>query len=231
MAYFQSWKRALHWEYAKRERHKNNNVLQYTDWSFESICLGSDNHKARGKYCTVWPVTACNFTPDKDYVTSWQSQIVFTRVKLQISLCLAHIWVRNFYIAMLTLFCFTDSYLLLIFLWRKKNHWYLVFADPILKGMHLKIPSNRTLLEGGRGFFESPHCLGLLIDYATIQNKKRKEPGFSEKHQLNNTLPWFVLWDTSTIAKSNLLTEMVIAKTSYRRGKAKRTTDCILCLT
>lgn len=103
-------------------------------------------------------------------------------------LCLAHICVRNFYMKSIQESCLhcsvsqTATYCSSSSRGEKKpKHWYLVvFADPILKGMHLKIPSNRTLLEGGRGFFESPHCLGLLIDGATIQNKKEKSLVFQK---------------------------------------------------
>lgn len=84
-----------------RETYKQTNYFIWSDWAFETICLGSDNDKAGGKHRTIWAVTACDFTSERER----ERELCYSPVEwclLKSSyrsawLCLAHTlwWVQN----------------------------------------------------------------------------------------------------------------------------------------
>ena len=151
--------------------------FNWSDWVFESIRLGSDNDKAGGKHCTIWAVTACDFTSESELSYSQaKSNGVYPSPAIHIGLIVFILsWksdlrvTNSHHLDMPLLFCLTKSafysdfvcYLLLIFMWtvwdkkkkkkkRKKNLLHIIqciFSDfGFLTGIHLQIPSNRSLM-------------------------------------------------------------------------------------
>lgn len=60
-----------HKEYpTPEETYKQTIYFNLSDWAFESICLVSDDDKAGGKHCTIWAVTACDFTSERELLYS-----------------------------------------------------------------------------------------------------------------------------------------------------------------
>lgn len=55
---------------AERETYKQTISFNRSDWAFESIRLVSDDDKAGGKHCTIWAVTACDFTSQRQLLYS-----------------------------------------------------------------------------------------------------------------------------------------------------------------
>lgn len=81
-----------------REMYKQTIYFNWSDWAFESICLVSDNDKAGGKHYTIWAVTACDFTSERELLYSpAKSWCLLESSYRSAQLCLAHRlwWVRN----------------------------------------------------------------------------------------------------------------------------------------
>ena len=107
--------------------------FNWSDWVFESIRLGSDNDKAGGKHCTIWAVTACDFTSESELSYSQaKSNGVYPSPAIHIGLIVFILsWksdlrvTNSHHLDMPLLFCLTKSafysdfvcYLLLIFMW------------------------------------------------------------------------------------------------------------------
>lgn len=100
-----------------RETFKQTLCFNWFDWACESICLASDNDKAGGKHCTIWAVTACDFTSERKLLYSpAKSNGVYSSPATdqldQLVLCSKHVVIRVtnwLHLDVLTVVCLTKS--------------------------------------------------------------------------------------------------------------------------